>query len=397
MDWWRFALLSFLLATAPASGSPLKGIVVDGDARPVSSADVQVYAARPKVGISPLCPSCYVDCGKRDRVDPKGAFAFEAVDRGLLFDVLAVAPGYEPAIVRNVDPVHGSVTIRLARRSAEDRSRLITGRVFAPDGTAVVGALVEPSGYHVDDMIGYGNIPGIDRLSITDSRGEFALRIPEADGALDVRITTKSYAPRIERMLSPRESRRIFLTEGATITGRLTERGRPAAGARIAFVQRNRASAGYLGRVETGTREDGTFAMTNLAANETYVVHVPMAGLADAVVQPKLVTTGTAGTIADAGELVIEKGRRLAGRIVMPDGAPVPPATRMVIENGIDADWREIEVRADGRFDVNAAPTGEVRLIARIPRFRLVTPDDAHGIGVPPGGDVTNIRLRFER
>jgi hypothetical protein len=93
---------------------------------------------------------------------------------------------------------------------------------FLPDGKPVVGAVVEPSGYRFDRGVGYGDIPGLEKLSITDAKGEFALRIPAPAGKLDVRVTSRSLAPHIERMLAPGEPRTIRLSEGATTSPCMT-------------------------------------------------------------------------------------------------------------------------------------------------------------------------------
>jgi hypothetical protein len=226
------SLFSLLTITAAFASNDVNGVVVDASSKALSGATVYVYTASPKVGVSPFCPSCYRDCGKHEPVNAEGRFRLKALDPKLRFDLLAVADGYEPSLVRHIDPMGGLVTIKLTPRSIADADRLIVGVVVDPHGKPVVGAAVEPNGYRGQRGIGYGNIPGVDKLSFTNAKGEFALRIPAADGKLDVRVTARGLAPRIERVLAPGESRTIPLTEGATITGRVMRGSKPVAGAR---------------------------------------------------------------------------------------------------------------------------------------------------------------------
>jgi len=196
--------LSFLLTlTAAAASNDLTGVVVDAGTRALPGATVYVYTAFPKVGVSSFCPSCYRDCGKHVSANRAGRFRLKALDPTLRFDLLAVADGYEPSFVRQIDPMGGPVTIKLTPRSSADVDRLITGTVVDPHGKPVVGATVAPNGYRSGRSVGYGNIPGVDKLSFTNAKGEFALRIPAADAKLDVLVTARSLAPHIERMLAP--------------------------------------------------------------------------------------------------------------------------------------------------------------------------------------------------
>ncbi|HKO59032.1 MAG TPA: hypothetical protein VJ276_24410 [Thermoanaerobaculia bacterium] len=384
-----FALALLLLISLPAlAATDLTGTVVDPAAKPVRGAHVYVYAAFPKLGISSVCPNCYRDCGKHEPVNAKGNFRLEALDEMLYFDVLAVADGYEPAFASRVDPKGGPVRIELRRRSIEDADRLVTGLVLDPKGKPVVGAAVEPSGYHAARGVGYGNIPGLDKLSITNGKGEFALRMPEAGTKLDVRVTARALAPRIDRLLVPGERRTIRMTEGAAITGHLTRDGKPLAGARIAFMQRNRASSGYLGRVEIGTNDAGFFMMTNLGPNETYVVFAPE--VTDGVVAPKLVTVGADGTSADAGTLTVGPGRRVAGRLVLPEGESLSPGTQITLTGDFTATSRTVTPGEDATFAFDGVPAEPSHVMVKSVGVRRPST-----VAVPAEGEVKDLRLVF--
>jgi Tol biopolymer transport system component len=391
--------LSFLLTiTAASASNDLTGIVVDASTKPLSGATVYVYTAFPKVGVSAFCPSCYRDCGKHVSANRAGQFHLKALDPTLRFDLLAVADGYEPSFVNHIDPMGGPVTIKLTPRSIADADRLITGTVVDPHGKPVVGATVAPNGYRVENRVTYGSIPGIDKLSFTNAKGAFALRIPAADAKLDVLVTARSLAPHIERMLTPGQSRTIPLIVGSTITGHVMRDGKPLAGARVGFVQSNRASSDFLGRFEIGTNDDGLFVMTNMGPNLTYTVYTPMEALSRGVADPKTVNVGQDKTSTDAGTLVAGPGRRIAGRIVVPESASIPPHTQIMVLADQGADARSVEVRDDGTFSFDGVPKGDAELAIRIPGLKLLpSPPDAYGVALPTEGDVTDAHVVFER
>src|SRR5258707_9774975 len=126
-------------------------------------------------------------------------------------------------------------------------------------------------------------------------------------------------------MLAPGESRTIPLTEGATITGRVMRGRKPVAGARVGFIQTDRASSGFLGRFEIGTNDDGVFLMTNMGPNQCYAVYTAMESLSGGAAVRKIVNVAGDKTTADAGTLAVQPGRRIAGTVVVPEGRSIPP------------------------------------------------------------------------
>jgi hypothetical protein len=379
----NMTLLAIAIATT------LSGIVLDETAAPIPNAHVYVYTATPKTGVSSLCPSCYRDCGKHTPVDAKGRFKIESLDSTLTFDILTVADGYEPKFTRRVDPSSAPINVQLSRRSREDADRLITGIVVDPDGKPVVGAIVEPSGYRLGRRVGFGGIPGLERLSITNAKGEFALRIPSAEGKLDVRVTARSLAPHIDRMLEPGQTRTIRLEGGSTVVGRITRKGVPVVGSRVALIQQYRPSSDFLGRADIGTDEQGRFTLTNIGPNDVYYLFTPLEGTCE-IVEPTLVKTGPDGAITDAGTLEQHAGRRVTGWIELPPGYTVPADSRLLVMSMEVGDAHEATLRNDGTFVVEGIPEGKLVVDARIAGLKMITPRE-----LPSRGDVTELRLVF--
>jgi hypothetical protein len=393
MGMHRFALLLALLSSFTAAASnDITGVVLDANAKPLAGANVYVYAARPRIGIGTVCPTCYRDCGKKQLTNEAGAFTLQDLDPTLVFDVLAIADGREPQFANRVDPKTGPVTISLRARAAEPE-RTIKGVVLDLHGKPMIGATVEPGGYHVGNRTGYGELPGLDRVSITNAAGEFALRMPDANGLLDVRVTARGNVPHIERRLAPGEVRRIALREGSIITGRLVRDGKPVAGARVVAVQEKRLSSGWLGPREIGTSEDGSFVLTDLAPDETWVVYVPMQDLARGVVEPRLVSVPGSGD-ADAGKLEVKPGRRIAGTIVLPQGESFSGDARVALSVVSSGDTRFASVNPNGTFAFDEVPESDIELGVQMRGWRLASEERV--LRVLPG-ECVDLRLQLAR
>lgn len=293
-----FALLAFTVVADEISGH-----VASADGKPLTAAHVYVYQALPRSGPNTLCPACYRDCGKHEAAAADGAFRIRDLDPKLRFQLLAVASGYEP-MFSEYTPGGEAVTLTLKPRAATDAAHVVCGNVIDPNGKPIVGAIVEPAGVHMGRGIGYGAIPGVDKLSITDANGEFALRVPDTASALDVRVRARNFAPIIHRMLKPGAARTVEVTPGAAVSGRvLGADGKPLAGAIVKIDQWFSFSMVYLGSDRIATDENGRFLLGPLGPNEAYKLSVITDATVPRTLATKLVEVGGDMTSADAGTI----------------------------------------------------------------------------------------------
>ncbi|HEX2835032.1 MAG TPA: hypothetical protein VHW00_18605 [Thermoanaerobaculia bacterium] len=362
----HIALAVTLLLTSAVSAAEVKGVVRGAGNAPLRNAHVYVYAAYPKSGVSTICPNCYRDCGKREATGADGTFKLVKLDDTLKFELLAVADGYEPQFVKTDG---ADVVVTLNARAAGDAERLITGVVVDPKGKAVVGAVVEPGGVHMPRTlpngntvysVGYGKIPGLELLSVTNDEGEFALKIPDGAGKLDVRVTARSYAPKIERELLPKQPKTIHVAEGALLEGQVLRNGKPVAGVPVKFSQRDRRSSNFLGFTEIGTDEKGRFAMPNLGTDLELVVSVAKGSLAGGVVHPKVVKTGGPKSMTHIGTLEVTNGRKVSGIV---SGARRPET--IYLTNVRSGESWTVKLAESGAFVFDDVTNGELRLGSR--------------------------------
>lgn len=269
----RLRLILFLaLLPLTLNAAELTGRVVDAAGAPIPDAHVYIYTAVPRVGVNKVCPSCYLDCGKHVAVNADGTFRVNRLDDSLKFRALAVAEGFEPMLTpRYVNPSTQSVEFELKRRDLRDAERLVVGRVVDPYGRPVIGAVVERHAVRlIDGRIGYGNIPNVDPLSITNAKGEFALRVDVPTTKLDVRVRARNFAPEIARELVPCEPHTVAVDVGASIAGRITRNGKPAKDLHLKIEHADRRSHNFLGDEDIATDDNGAFLVTGLGPNESY-------------------------------------------------------------------------------------------------------------------------------
>lgn len=128
-------VLALLCAHAADSrGADLTGTVLGSEGRPLPGAIVYIYTGKERNGEATRCPSCYSDCTKQAITGTAGTFAIRDLDQTLLFQVLVVADGHAPALVDDVDPVIGTLRVRLKPTNPFQlpERHLLRGRVLSP-------------------------------------------------------------------------------------------------------------------------------------------------------------------------------------------------------------------------------------------------------------------------
>jgi len=370
-------LANVLRFSAPTLAK-VTGFVASAEGKPLRNAQVYVYEAMPRGGTSAVCSSCYRECGKHEQVGATGYFAIGLLDPNLRVRLLAVAEGYEPALSEFIEP-DSNVRLNLSPRALADQRHVVRGRVLDSDAKVVIGAIVEPAGVHWGSSLGFGNFPGLDRLSITDPKGEFALRIPADSEALDVRVRSRAYAPKIARGLIPGATRTVTVGAGATVVGRLMYQGEPVPGKRVGFVQCSRDTENFLGVQEIASDGNGIFTMTSLGPGEEYVLFVSSDSPLTA--PATVATVGGDDTNLDVGNLELAPGFRIAGRVI--SSGRLDPHTKVTLNRVQAWETRVVEVGADGKFEFEGVPPERVTLSVAGASIALAISRDMNDLQIP--------------
>ena len=391
----------------PETRPDLTGIVQTMDGKPVP-ATVFIYTAGPKVGISTFCPSCYVDCQKNAKADAEGNFKIKSLDSKLIFRILAVAKGYKPRFVSEVDPAKGPVKIFLdpIELAAVPPGNCLHGRVVDQNDKPIVGAVVEAYFIRTSDGGGLGgHLPGVDPLAVTDEKGEFLITSLKPFEMMDVRVNARTYANKIfTKLASGNKKHQLVLTEGAAIIGRVLFNGQPLKNISVGVVSVDRTPRNFTGHFDVGTDAKGRFLLANLPPNVDYYIYGSMDTLKPyGAIPVQKIHSGKDGDVTDVGSLAVVPGHRLAGRVVLADGGTLPPETRLLVGR-VDA-WDSIQVilAADGSFEVTAIPTEALSFSVRVPGYRVSAMNASLDTMNPSAlvgrvdGDVNNLTFLLEK
>ncbi len=367
-----------ILVTNSEARPDLTGQVLAKGGAPLPvPATVFIATAGPKVGTSTFCPSCYADCSKHARTDAQGGFKIEALNPQLTFQILAVAKGYKPKYVSKVDPAEGTpVKVELEPIESADAApdRSLRGRVVNLKGAPIEGAVVDMQGIETKDGGGsWGMLPGIDPLAVTDGNGEFLITAKNPFEMMTVKVTARIYADKnFNKLASGAARHELVMTEGAALTGRVLLDGKPLAGVSVGVSAVERAAGSYLGHFEVGTGDHGNFVFVNLPPDGDFQIYTLMGTMKKiGEVPPQRIHTGKDGETTDAGDLVVGPAHRLAGRVVLADGQPVPPKTRLLISREGAWDSMQVTLDKDGNFDETGVPSETISLSVRTKGYHV--------------------------
>jgi beta-lactamase regulating signal transducer with metallopeptidase domain len=352
----------------------LSGVVKSADGKPIEGALVTIYSAGVRVGYSSYCPTCYADCGKRAATAADGTFTIEKLDPSLVFRVLVIVKGYEPKFAAKVDPVKAprlDVSLKARPAVPDDRTRVVAGQVLSPGNTPLAGALIEPFGCKTGKRRWWGSMPGVDPLAVSDDNGHFEIVTAEPVDALDLEISARATATRKFALVpSGNAENHLRLSAGASVQGRLLDHGQPLPGVSVGLVQTDRSAADFMSATQIGTDADGQFVFTNVPPDREYFVYGIMNSLRKhgAVAARKLKVAGD-NTKSDAGDLNVELAFRVAGRVALSDGKPLPAHTRVLFSRDDAWDTQTIEADANGNFEVLGIPKGGISINACLPNY----------------------------
>jgi len=354
-------------------GPDLNGFVIGPKDNALPGATVYIYTAKVKEGTSPYCPSCYIDCGKKATTDSNGFFRIQSLDPELTFRILTVCEGYEPVFVDDVDPMKGPIRVALNqmpdKRLAAEHT--IKGVVLNPDGKPVVTATVEPYGLR------YGELKGVDPLAVTNERGEFIITSEEPNITLHATVRARGLAAgKFRNLVAGTRVHELKLGYGATVRGRVLDSGAPVSGIAVGVVQQDRAADGFYGEYTIGTNKNGYFALANLPPNQKYCIYGKMNSLqGKGALKTHHFIAGGRDTEVDVGELSLEPGYHVRGRVVLSDGKPVPTKTRLMLSRQDAWDSLFCELDSHGRFKADDLPGGTYSIIVRVPDYQISQSD----------------------
>jgi hypothetical protein len=342
----------------------IAGTVVDDSGQPAKDATVYVYSAGLKKGYAIVCPTCWIDCGKRADTDAQGQFTITDLNPALNFRLLVVKDGFTAAAKGGVDPAQGRLQpIKLNRRVlSPDEPKIVHGLVTDAAGNPVAGALIEPvAAIQPDGIMSFGTIDWIDSLAATNASGEFAVVATKPVDKIMLKISPRALAPKFAAEPQGPATNAIVLTEGATIIGRLVEpNGTPAAHAEVVMISHADSQGQAFSDMRVGTDEDGSFAFTNVPVRRIWGIYPSAESLHGRNLAAGFhwCETTMDRQVVNIGKLTLHHGFTVTGKIKMPDKEDIPPGMHVSINPEWTVTNRLADIATDGTFEFKALAPG---------------------------------------
>ena len=281
----------------------------------------------------------------------------------------------------------------------------LTGKVTGPDGKPIAGASVlampmPPRG--VSSMRG----PRVEVpkafAAKSDATGSFKLE-GLASGPFAVRVASAGLAPTVVTDIPAGAALNVRLKPGVSVAGRVLDltTQRPITGATVTGLEKDDARFGKEAAHTTRTGDDGTFLLIDCAPGVVVVEAIAPAkarARLDRVVAKALAPGEERNP--DAHTLYLQPGGRIAGRVVGPDGKPLPDAivVAMPSDGSLFAMVRDARnaqrTDADGKFSFDGINAGNKYTI-RASKEGLSAKDDGP-IPVEAGTDRSDLEFKLE-
>jgi hypothetical protein len=279
----------------------------------------------------------------------------------------------------------------------------IKGVVINEQGKPVPEAIIGPEGVGQGQITRWGGTDTyVEPLAVTDERGQFVLLCKTNNVDTVYATVTARGSAKKWFTFKPGGDYLLRMLDGVTVSGQVVRDGKPLKGVSVGAASKERQCGIYLDSDATATDNDGHFHLFNVPPTQEFVVYATMKSLADGGALPsRTLTTGDSGAVHDLGQLDVGPGFKVAGRIVLSDGKPVPAGTRLYLGREKTLDSLETTLGADGSFEFAGVPAESIDLSLRIKGYRSSKRNPSldwlnGGIMGRVTGDVTDLTILLE-
>ncbi len=373
-------------------------------------ATVLVSHAKLKTNFESSVSTRYPILPKRTQTDRHGNFKIESLDARWLYFGYVMAPGCKLQQLNLFDPIAGPLKVSLVTADTNvPPDRVIHGRVIDAKGNSVPGALIEIERTTRNaQMISIAQ--DLDCFSVSDAAGNFVIygKTPftAAGGEVEAAGYAKAWVEQWPSDAINQEWSRtgsmpeglfpyakplheITLIKGASLRGRLLQDGRPVADAEVRI---NRCGAGsdcWFWGDSVLTDNLGRFSFANQPPHQSWFICGSWDLPAKTGVVPQTaVNIGEDESTNDLGDLNLLAVTKVAGRIRLSDGQPIPANSHYFLLDAAMGSSLMSSLGADGSFQFAAVPGDKVSIFLRVAGYQL-TPRD----GMLKSGSVTNITI----
>lgn len=184
-------------------------------------------------------------------------------------------------------------------------------------------------------------------------------------------VEARGMATKLAAVATGADRKTITVSDGAVVRGRLVNHGKPVAGAELGVIARERggfgASLKVIGNpyeeIRIGTQPDGTFVITNVPAAVDWYVYGKMESIASlGATQPVGFSTKRDNEEVNVGDIEIQPGHRMGGKVTLSDGAAMAEGMRITLGAKDVWDNQTVMIGRDGRFEFAGVPAGKIEV-----------------------------------
>jgi hypothetical protein len=240
-------------------------------------------------------------------------------------------------------------------------------------------------------------------MTLSNANGEFELAYKEKAVAMLAWVEARGMAPKLVKLSPGADRASITVSDGAVIRGRLMNQGKPVPNAEIGLIPRTRVeerehlqlTGEPYDEIRIGTQADGTFVITGVPAKVDWYVYGKMESIASlGATAPVECRSGKDGEEAELGDIKIQPGHRVRGKVTLSDGAPVASGMRVSIAAEKAFDTQTVQLAPDGRFEFIGVPSGKYQIFASVRGYQEAEKD---GGAVEVDRDIDNFALALNR
>lgn len=380
-------------------GRQAVGMVLDGSRAGVAGAQVRLRPAGSSDPIARMRAAMNPDATDRieGTTDAKGRYTVSHLVPGT-YDVTVQARGFAPLTVPGLAIPEGQGTTDLGTVVLSPGVTL-EGRVVDPAGQPIEGAEVRAEAGAARGMTLrlLSRDPGAPD-AFTAADGSFRLEDRSPGESLDLSVSHPSYgpgnAPGVK--VPTQEPVRIVLQPMTRVSGRTVSKdGKGIAGAEVTLTEMTPMSFGGMSRMRPGnwkrtvTDADGAFSFAAVSPG----------GIEIRAQAPRYQAAELQGIEAKAGqelaglELLLPPAASVEGRVLSPDGRPVPGAEVTVVQSdsatGFGFSGLYAQTDGDGRYNLEGVPPGARTLEAKADGYRRAVRDLEVTAGAANTADLT--------
>jgi hypothetical protein len=234
----------------------------------------------------------------------------------------------------------------------------------------------------------------IDTMAATNEKGEFEIAYGKPVAQMILEVTARGMAPKLFNLPTGSDRQTMTVSDGATIRGRLVQDGKPVANAEVGLATNSQRSGTTFSEVLIGTKEDGTFAITNVPAGRVWKLYPTMESLAARNIGagPVNCETKDDGQDVDVGDIQLRPAYTLRGKVILSDGGAIPPDMHVTVFSDQARDSQFAAIAADGSFEFRGLPPGVYEISQAVKGYRQ--PEGL--IEVLVQRDVSGLAIRME-